>query len=57
MERERVKEEMTRELSRLHQRKLELLTQLSTLGPSPVAMEKLNCLKQSLEELDRQIGE
>ena len=56
-ERERVKEEMTREVSRLYQRKVNLLTQLSTLGPSTIVMEKLHQLKESACDLDQQMSE
>lgn len=56
-EAERVKKEMIDELSRLQQRKLELLAQLSTLGPSHVVMEMLHQLGDSAQELDQQISE
>ena len=56
-EAERVKKEMIDELSRLQQRKLELLAQLTTLGPSPVVMEMLHRLGDSAQELDQQISE
>ena len=56
-EAERVKKEMIDELSRLQQRKLELLAQLSTLGSSPVVMEMLHRLGDSAQELDQQISE
>lgn len=53
---ERVKREMIEELSRLQRRKLELLTQLSSLGPSPVVMEILHRLEESAREVDQQIS-
>ena len=53
---ERVKREMIEELSRLQRRKLELLTQLSSLGPSPVVMEMLHRLEESAREVDQQIS-
>ena len=53
---EKVKEEMVDELSRLQQRKLELLTQLSSLGPSPVVMEMVHRLEESGKEWDQQIS-
>lgn len=53
---DRVKREMIEELSRLQRRKLELLTQLSSLGPSPVVMEMLHRLEESAREVDQQIS-
>ena len=56
-EAESIKEEMVAELSRLHHRKLELLSQLSFHGPSVVAVEKLHQLKETSHDIDRQMSE
>ena len=53
---ERAKKEMFDELTRLQQRKLELLSQLSSLGPSPVVMELLHRLEECTRDLDTQIS-
>lgn len=54
---DRIKEEMITELLGLHHRKLELLTQLSSHGPSTVVMETLHHIQETTDNIDQQMSE
>ena len=54
---ERVKRELIAELSALQNRKQELLTQLSSLAPSTIVLERLHHLKETSCDIDQQMSE
>lgn len=54
---DRIKEEMITELLGLHHWKLELLTQLSSHGPSTVVMETLHHIQETTDNIDQQMSE